>query len=76
VNVQRVSVEERACSFFSGERFFCRAFGRLDDIARTRIFIGSQRPCGRLPDQGRNESGVIVVSDTSSDLNAFVALRR
>ena len=34
--------------------------------------LARSAPCGRLPDQGRNESGVIVASDTSSHLNAFV----
>jgi len=62
--------------FFLAKDFFVEPSVVWMTLRDTRIFIGSQRPCGRLPDQGRNESGVIVVSDTSSDLNAFVALRR
>jgi hypothetical protein len=62
--------------FFLATDFFVELSVTWMTLRAPAYLLALSAPCGRLPDQGRNESGVIVVSDTSSHLNAFVALRR
>jgi len=62
--------------FFLAKDFFVELSVTWMTLRAPAYLLALSAPCGRLPDQGRNESGVIVVSDTSSHLNAFVALRR